>query len=54
MKDKDLVVHGKVESGTVKLGDKLAIMPSGNLAQVLGLCDGKGQSVSYATPGENV
>jgi len=42
MKEKDLVVHGKVESGTVKLGDKLAIMPSGNLAQVLGLCDGKG------------
>lgn len=32
MKDKDLTVHGKVESGTIRLGDKLAIMPSGNLA----------------------
>jgi len=30
MKDKDLIVHGKVENGTVKLGDKLALMPSGN------------------------
>jgi len=32
MKDKDLIVHGKVESGTIRIGDKLAIMPSGNLA----------------------
>lgn len=32
MKDKDLIVHGKVENGTIKLGDKLAVMPSGNLA----------------------
>lgn len=54
MKDKDLVVHGKVENGTVKLGDKLAIMPSGNLAQVMGLLDGKGMAVPYAAPGENV
>jgi peptide chain release factor subunit 3 len=30
MKDKDLIVHGKVENGTVRLGDKLALMPSGN------------------------
>jgi len=29
MKDKGLVVHGKVENGTIRLGDKLAIMPSG-------------------------
>lgn len=42
MKDKDLIVHGKVENGTVNLGDKLAIMPSGNLAQVMGLLDAKG------------
>jgi peptide chain release factor subunit 3 len=32
MKDKDLIVHGKVENGTIRLGDKLSIMPSGNLA----------------------
>jgi peptide chain release factor subunit 3 len=32
MKDKDLIVHGKVENGTIRIGDKLAIMPSGNPA----------------------
>lgn len=32
MKDKDLTIHGQVESGTIRLGEKLAIMPSGNLA----------------------
>jgi translation elongation factor EF-1alpha len=54
MKDKDLIVHGKVENGTIKLGDKLAIMPSGNPAQVMGILDGKNQAVKYAAPGENV
>jgi peptide chain release factor subunit 3 len=54
MKDKDPIIHGKVENGTVKLGDKLALMPYGHPAQVLGLLDGKGQAVKYATPGENV
>ncbi len=29
MKDKDIIAHGKVENGTITLGDKLAIMPSG-------------------------
>lgn len=42
MKDKDLVVHGKVENGTVRHGDKLVIAPHGGLAQVLGLMDAKG------------
>jgi hypothetical protein len=32
MKDKDLIIHGKVENGTVHLGEKLAVMPSGNYA----------------------
>ena len=54
MKEKDLVIHGKVENGTVRLGDKMALMPSGNPCQVLGLLDGKGQNVAYATPGENI
>jgi peptide chain release factor subunit 3 len=54
MKDKDLIVHGKVENGTIRLGDKLAMMPSAAPAQVLGLLDGKGQAVKYAYPGENV
>ena len=54
MKDKDLIIHGKVENGTVNLGEKLALMPSGNFCQVLGLLDAKGQAVKYAAPGENV
>lgn len=54
MKDKDLIIHGKVENGTVHLGEKLALMPSGNYAQVLGLLDAKGRPVKYATPGENI
>ena len=54
MKDKHLVAHGKVENGTIRLGDKLAIMPSGAPAQVIGLLDAKGAVVKYAKPGENV
>jgi peptide chain release factor subunit 3 len=54
MKDKHLTVHGKVENGTINLGDKLAIMPSGAPAQVIGLLDAKGAVVKYAKPGENV
>jgi len=54
MKDSNLIVHGKVENGTVKLGDKLAIMPSGAPAQVLTLYDAKGDQVPYACPGENI
>ena len=54
MKDIDLIVHGKVESGTIRLGDKLAVMPSGNLAEVLALFDGKNEVVNLATHGENV
>lgn len=54
MKEKDLILHGKVENGTINIGDKLALMPSGAPAQVLGLQDGKGRSVQFAKPGENV
>ena len=54
MKDKDLILHGKVENGTVQVGQKLALMPSGVPAQVLGLFDGKGRNVYQAFPGENV
>ena len=31
-KDRGLIVNGKVENGTVKLGDLLTIMPQGSLA----------------------
>jgi len=54
MKEKDLTVFGKVESGTVRHGDKLAIAPYGHPAQVIGLQDGKEQNVLYCGPGENV
>jgi peptide chain release factor subunit 3 len=54
MKDPALIAHGKVESGTIRLGDKMAIMPSGAPAQVLELKDAKGDPVKYAEPGENV
>lgn len=54
MKDPNLVAHGKVESGTITLGEKLAIMPSGVPAQVMELKDAKGDLVKYAEPGENV
>ena len=49
-----MIIHGKVENGTVHLGEKMALMPSGQYAQVLGLLDAKGQPVKYATPGENI
>ena len=54
MKDPALICHGKVENGTVRIGDKLAVMPAGVPAQVLQLMDGKGRAVEYAAPGENV
>lgn len=54
MKDPALVLHGKVENGTVRLGDTLVCQPEGNPAQVLQLMDGKGRNVEYAGPGENV
>jgi peptide chain release factor subunit 3 len=54
MKDKDLIIHGKVENGTVNIGEKMALMPSGNFCQVTGLLDAKGKPVKFAAPGENV
>lgn len=52
--DKMGKVFGKVESGTIRLGDKLSVLPRDNLAQVVGLQDGNGQIVPYANSGENV
>jgi len=54
MKDPALVCHGKVENGSIRLGDKLTVAPSGVPAQVLSLLDGRGEEVEYAGPGENV
>lgn len=54
MKDQGLIIHGKVESGSVSLGDKLMVMPAGVPAQVLQLYDVKNRLVEFANHGENV
>jgi translation elongation factor EF-1alpha len=54
MKDPNLIVHGKIENGTLRIGDKLAIMPSGAPAQVLEIFDAKNELVKIAYPGENI
>jgi peptide chain release factor subunit 3 len=54
MSDRGAIVFGKVESGTIKLGDSLKLMPSGISCQVHTIYDSKEQVVRYAKPGENV
>lgn len=54
MVDRGTVIFGKVESGTIKLGDLLRLMPSGISCQVQTIYNGKEESVPYAKPGENV
>jgi peptide chain release factor subunit 3 len=48
------VIFGKVESGTIKLGDSIKLMPSGISCQVHSILNGKEKAVLYAKPGENV
>jgi translation elongation factor EF-1alpha len=54
MKDRGIVVFGKIESGTVNMGEKLVLMPSNQACQVLNVYNSKGEAVRYAKPGENV
>lgn len=54
MFDRGCIVFGKVESGTIRLGDTLRLMPSGISCQVQAIYNGKKQFVKYAKPGENV
>ena len=55
MKDSNKsVIFGKVEQGTVRLGDKLAISPSNLPCQVLNIVNDKQQQIAYARPGDNV
>lgn len=54
MKDRGTVVFGKVESGTVKVGDQLHIFPSNQIAQIQTVYNSKNECVRYAKPGENV
>lgn len=54
VKDQGIVAHGKIESGTIRIGDKISISPSGYPAQVGQILDHKNESVKFARPGENV
>lgn len=54
MRDRGVVIFGKIESGTVNLGDKLTVMPSNILCQVQSLYNSKNEPVRYAKPGENI
>lgn len=54
MKDRGIVIFGKVESGTVNIGEKLTLMPSNIPTQVLNVYNSKNEAVRYAKPGENV
>jgi len=54
VKDQGIIAHGKIESGTIRIGDKITISPSGYPAQVGNLLDHKNESVKFARPGENV
>ena len=54
MKDRGIVVFGKVESGTIKMGDKLTLAPNNIPCQIANVYNGKEEAVRYAKPGENV
>ena len=55
MKDSNRsVIFGKVEQGTVRLGDRLCLSPNNLACQVLGIQNDKQQQVEYARPGDNV
>ena len=54
MKEQSVFAYGKIESGTIRVGDKIMISPSGLPAQIGGIFDHKNESVEYARPGENV
>jgi peptide chain release factor subunit 3 len=54
MKEGGVIAHGKIESGSIRIGDKIMISPSGYPAQVGAILDHKNENVSFARPGENV
>jgi selenocysteine-specific translation elongation factor len=41
MKDRGTVIFGKVEQGTVNIGEKLSLMPNGIPCQVLSIYNSK-------------
>ena len=54
MKDRGVVAFGKVESGVIRIGSKLAVMPNNTKWQVVGIYNCKLELVRYANPGENI
>ena len=54
VKEQGVVAHGKIESGTMHVGDKIQVAPSGFPAQIGMILDHKNESVKFARPGENV
>ena len=55
MKDSNRsIIFGKVEQGTVRLGDRLALSPRNLPCQVLNIVNDKQQQVTYGRPGDNV
>jgi peptide chain release factor subunit 3 len=54
MRDRGVMLFGKVESGTVHMGSKITLMPNNIPCQVGNVYDGDSEAVKYAKPGENV
>jgi len=54
MKERGVIAFGKVESGTIKIGSRLAVMPNNLKCQVTGIYNCKQELVRYACPGENI
>lgn len=54
MRDQGVIAHGKIESGTIHVGDKIMLLPSGLPSQVGSILDHKNANVKFARPGENV
>lgn len=55
MKDANqIIAHGKIESGTLTVGDRIQLAPYGHPCQVGGILDAQNQVVRLAKPGENV
>jgi translation elongation factor EF-1alpha len=53
-KEQGVTAHGKIEQGTIHVGDKIMMSPSGYPAQIAAILDHKNESVRFARPGENV
>ena len=54
MNDEGVMIYGKVESGTINIGEKITIAPSLYPCQILYIFNAKDELVKYAKAGENV